>query len=228
MKMASNFAGLGVALNSSLDFNIFIHDPEFFFMTGNPKAFQGIIQMLKSEDHIERFVIPKIEVIKHKKLNQPVNIYETKNNYSLTLCIKKSIMSKIGCKLLLGGLESELPEYTVIDQFKAYEKLYNFIAASEQKEVQNMTGCMPPCNYREFQEVGNTIEMKFSGSGFGFGLCLVTTDVQVETEELVYPFNSFKAEFGGALGLFLGFSFIMIWDFVFYLFKAVQKTKWLQ
>ena len=47
-------------------------------------------------------------------------------------------MSKIGCKLLLGGLESELPEYTVIDQFKAYEKLYNFIAASEQKEVQNI------------------------------------------------------------------------------------------
>ena len=31
-------------------------------------------------------------------------------------------------------------------------------------------------------------------------------------EVLVYPFESFMAEFGGALGLFLGVSFMTIWD----------------
>ena len=36
--------------------------------------------------------------------------------------------------------------------------------------------------------------------------------IQVETEELIYPWQSFLAEFGGALGLFLGFSFMTIWD----------------
>ena len=36
--------------------------------------------------------------------------------------------------------------------------------------------------------------------------------IQVETEELIYPWQSFVAEFGGALGLFLGFSFMTIWD----------------
>ena len=51
--------------------------------------------------------------------------------------------------------------------------------------------------------------------------------VLVETEELVgfdqinfpskasfqvYSWESFVAEFGGALGLFLGFSFISLWD----------------
>ena len=36
--------------------------------------------------------------------------------------------------------------------------------------------------------------------------------IQVETEELIYPWQSFVAEFGGALGLFLGLSFMTIWD----------------
>ena len=38
------------------------------------------------------------------------------------------------------------------------------------------------------------------------------TKHQVETEELIYPWQSFLAEFGGALGLFLGFSFMTVWD----------------
>jgi hypothetical protein len=34
----------------------------------------------------------------------------------------------------------------------------------------------------------------------------------VETEELVFPVTSLVAEFGGTLGLFLGFSFMTLWD----------------
>ena len=35
---------------------------------------------------------------------------------------------------------------------------------------------------------------------------------RVEREELIYPFSSLVAEFGGTLGLFLGFSFLGLWD----------------
>ena len=38
--------------------------------------------------------------------------------------------------------------------------------------------------------------------------------MKVKTEDLIYPWQSLVAEFGGALGLFLGFSFMTIWDFV--------------
>ena len=39
-------------------------------------------------------------------------------------------------------------------------------------------------------------------------------DSKIETEELIYPWQSLVAEFGGALGLFLGFSFMTVWDSV--------------
>jgi hypothetical protein len=46
------------------------------------------------------------------------------------------------------------------------------------------------------------------------GLVYATTDVTYKREMLIYPFISFVAEFGGALGLFLGFSFYTIWEFM--------------
>ena len=45
-------------------------------------------------------------------------------------------------------------------------------------------------------------------------ICLwaVSKYTQAQEEVLVYPFQSFIAEFGGCLGFFLGFSFMTIWD----------------
>ena len=39
-----------------------------------------------------------------------------------------------------------------------------------------------------------------------------TNTVLIKTEHLVYPFTSFLAEIGGALGLFLGISFLQLWE----------------
>ena len=51
--------------------------------------------------------------------------------------------------------------------------------------------------------------------------------VLVEREEETFPFESFVAECGGCLGLFLGFSFLMAWDilqvFLFQVHEYVQK-----
>ena len=40
-----------------------------------------------------------------------------------------------------------------------------------------------------------------------------STEVTELEEVYTYPILSFLSELGGALGLFLGFSFLMIWDF---------------
>ena len=45
------------------------------------------------------------------------------------------------------------------------------------------------------------------------------------TEDWVYPGISFIAEFGGALGLFVGFSFYMIWDFFVFIQEKLSGKK---
>ena len=49
-----------------------------------------------------------------------------------------------------------------------------------------------------------------SGPGFMFGFS--SNSLTIKEEALLYPFDSFLAEFGGSLGLFLGFSFMTIWN----------------
>ena len=58
-----------------------------------------------------------------------------------------------------------------------------------------------------------------------FALTLESTDIKVETEALVYPFTSLVSDFGGALGLFLGFSFLMLWDWIINVATTVRNFK---
>ena len=58
--------------------------------------------------------------------------------------------------------------------------------------------------------------MKGLTVGFGIGMMFPSTEITLEEEEYVYPFISFVAEFGGALGMFLGFSFLMVLDFLYF------------
>ena len=54
--------------------------------------------------------------------------------------------------------------------------------------------------------------MQDATSGLGFMFGYSSNSLTIKEETLLYPFESFLAEFGGSLGLFLGFSFLTIWD----------------
>ena len=61
--------------------------------------------------------------------------------------------------------------------------------------------------------------------GFMFGFS--TTTLTIKEETLLYPFQSFLAEAGGSLGLFLGFSFLNVWNLFLTswikIWKAIHK-----
>ena len=79
-----------------------------------------------------------------------------------------------------------------------------------------MTGCKRPCSYKEYKFVSTNFKefnyIDFPKDLVVFCLWAVSQYTQAEEEVLVYPFQSFLAEFGGSLSLFLGFSFMTIWD----------------
>ena len=46
------------------------------------------------------------------------------------------------------------------------------------------------------------------------GIMFGSGTIEVAREEKIYPLSSFIAEFGGCLGMFLGFSFLIMVDFL--------------
>ena len=104
-----------------------------------------------------------------------------------------------------------------MEQLTKFEKKFYELSGLEQKKIQNQTGCLLPCRYNEYKIVD--VPIPIGVDNLSIQLLLATTTVLVKTEELFYPFESFLAEFGGALGLFLGFSFMMAWD----VFQTVLK-----
>ena len=80
----------------------------------------------------------------------------------------------------------------------------------KQSALVNYTGCIPPCNYVEYRLVEEPVKLKQVDKKLN--LVWLSTNALERTEQLLYPLESFVSEFGGALGLFLGFSFMIVWD----------------
>ena len=59
--------------------------------------------------------------------------------------------------------------------------------------------------------------------GYLFGFS--TNTVVVKEEEYLYPMSSFVAEFGGTLGLFVGFSFLTLWEMILCMIKLFKSVK---
>ena len=97
-----------------------------------------------------------------------------------------------------------------------YETLYAELADYEPKRVFDKTGCQRPCTYRRYEFIGQPQLAGFETNDFLFSLFSYSNYTRVETEELIYPLSSLVAEFGGTLGLFIGFSFMTLWDGLMY------------
>ena len=86
-----------------------------------------------------------------------------------------------------------------------------------------------PCRYREVKAAGRPSDVRGqNSSSFQVGLTLVSTDIRREKERLSVPFETLISNLGGSLGLFLGFSFITVWDWlelVYRYFGAVYLRK---
>ena len=93
-----------------------------------------------------------------------------------------------------------------------FESHFRNITILNSRELFSYTGCRNPCHYRHYSFIGHKKETAFDSDNYIFSLFAESDLTHIEREELVYPLSSLVAEFGGTLGLFLGFSFMAILD----------------
>ena len=100
-------------------------------------------------------------------------------------------------------------------------------ATNSMRDIRDLTGCGKPCHYNQYNLVDKL--QKYSASydnwSCAISIWVISPDTSVETEELIYPWTSLVAEFGGALGLFLGVSFMTIWDWGLVVGERIEVLK---
>ena len=74
----------------------------------------------------------------------------------------------------------------------------------------------------KYNLLGDMKPSLFKSEYVAFSLWAVSENTRVSTEQLIYPISSLVAEFGGTLSLFLGVSFVTIWD-NFHLFGMLYR-----
>ena len=89
------------------------------------------------------------------------------------------------------------------------------VSRFQRSAVVKHTGCQVPCTYIDYEYIkGREMKVEDRNNSLLFMLNFAETIMTVKKEVLTYPFTSFLAELGGALGMFLGFSLLMIWDYL--------------
>ena len=101
-------------------------------------------------------------------------------------------------------------------------KLFEELRTADLEDITALTGCLKPCQYRKYHFVGGKERASLDADEFVFSLWAVSKKTTIRTEQLIYLVNAMVADFGGTLGLFLGFSFITLWDNLPFLGKAVK------
>ena len=88
---------------------------------------------------------------------------------------------------------------------------------SSEEKLRKLTGCLLPCSYTHYSLSDS---YPFASNETEFLISYALTDHLIEEEVLLFPLDSLVSELGGALGLFLGFSFLGAVDAV----QTLAKT----
>ena len=98
--------------------------------------------------------------------------------------------------------------------FRKHNNILKLLSRGDLAVITSVTGCQKPCSYKKYTLIGEKRRSTVQSEYFAFSLWAVSNSTMVEREELIYPLTSLVAEFGGTLGLFLGFSFMTLWDHI--------------
>ena len=199
-------------LDNSFDYIIWLHDENFFIPNLNPSGPPNKRWKVNRKNSSNPGLYHRITLTKQKKLNLDRQPCEEDPSYSFSKCTKEKLSQKIGCRLPWDKWSKQDREVCKRkSEFQQFEQIYLELYDAEFDKIEEITNCKRPCVYNEFKFGYTSPEVMPSIEDI-IGFWVASRKTQIEEEVLLYPLTSFIAEFGGALGLFLGFSFMTIWQ----------------
>ena len=211
----SELGPLAIALKKSLNFDIFIHDKKFFYISMNPGTTPGFRLSFRQGENLTRIV--SVKSIKHVKRNTVSNPCHENIAYSFTDCIREKVDAKIGCLMpwknrsRTGKTES----CRTIEKLENYETMFVDINDKSPSENGDEYDCPIPCEFYEYilvEDLPVTGDLFNSTVLKALTLVLSSREIFVKREVQLYEVSSFVGDTGGSLGLFLGFSFFALWE----------------
>ena len=125
-------------------------------------------------------------------------------------CVEGYISSQMKCKLPWGSKNSspELPLCSYAEEYDLFWNLSMTIIKSSEGEISSLTDCKPSCNRKEFSS--KLLAVKKAGATQGSPLNLqihyASNRIAIKEQYYTYDFYNLIADFGGYLGLLLGYS----------------------
>ena len=194
---------------NSFKASIYLFDPKFFL----PKRDSSVIPFLLLDNPMFKGIY--LHSTYTSQMNRPKDPCNPDKSYNYNHCVKTNLAKQIGSTNPFDDAEHALndpnfqPTEQLMDHFATNLDIFNV----NKQHLFNITGCEFPCHFHKYSVVGTPLKWEVKGEPF-VNLFYTSTDLMTSQEVLLYPFDSLVSEFGGALGLFLGFSFLGLLDII--------------
>jgi hypothetical protein len=215
-----------VNTSDGLHRRIFLHDPDYFIISVNPLALPITLQTIKPSIS-GRFYF-SVTLTEHEELWTPQDPCMEEPTYSFQGCIKESLSREAGCRMHWDTISDQTrPVCTTLAQYELFAEGYEFVHDLSMREMTGRTGCEKPCRYKEYVLLGGMQKSTAPSPGYYLSLdvWMVTTDITVKTEHLIISPATLVANIGGTLSLFLGISFMTLWDGITQLENICKQVK---
>jgi hypothetical protein len=205
---------------------IFFHDPDFFILSANPESLPFTLQTITASTSGKFYF--SVSLTEHEELSTPQDPCVEEPTYSFQGCIKENLSRKAGCRMHWDTISDQTrPVCTTLAQYEPFAEEYKNLGDSSMRQITERTGCKKPCSYKEYVLADDLQKSAYPNQGYHLTLdmWMSTTDITVKTEQLLISPATLVANIGGTLSLFLGISFMTLWDGIIQLENIGKKTK---
>ena len=196
-------------LNTTKSQSIFLLDPNFFIT----KQDNSVIPFLLLDNPMSKGI--SLNAIYTSRMNRPKFSCNSDKSYNYNRCVRNNLAKAIGCLNPFDGSGQfgRFRNCNTTGELEAHWNANFELYSADEKKLKNITGCQLPCHFHQYSIVGTPLKFEIQGYSY-ISLYYASTDLTLSQEVLLYPFDSLVSEFGGALGLFLGFSFLGLLDII--------------